>query len=215
MLDDYSSHRLTTAWNDVLPTLVHHSGRPACVSLASLGPGAAALTERKPIQTEIDGGKGSGIASLPSKPGISRISDDWYMTRIAYSEHPGTVSEGEVFYPSGLPRPQRRLHSSLASSSIYYTPRNLTRSRFPPATHGYSIHLLLTAAHPHSSYPFTLDAYMRDVTQSFVDLQILAEKRWNLSSTCSDRNASILPWHILAVSFMSNYSLAAALPAFD
>ena len=147
--------------------------------------------------------------------------DDHRAVRVSFATHPIPVYEDGGGEPVAwsVPRLRRPLLHALASSTTYFVPRQpkptlTTTARTTPASSrvaSYSVHLLLTVAHPASSCTFSLSRHFADLASSFVHLQTLTKHRWSISESDGD-DVDVLPWHLAAVCVMSSSRFDAYLP---
>ena len=176
--------------------------------------------ETTAVQEAMPSIRKTGAGSGAKQPDFVYL-DDHRAVRVSFVTHPSPVYEdtGGGTDAWSLPRLRRPLLHALASSTTYFVPRQ----RQAPTTTtartvsdssrlaSYSVHLLLTVAHPASSCNFPLSRHLADLASSFVHLQTLTKHRWSISESDGD-DVDILPWHLAAVCVMSSARFDAYLP---
>lgn len=133
----------------------------------------------------------------------------------SFANHPVAVYEEAAPPSKAFPIPfvPPRAYYALSSASIYFV------DKLTPVIDGYSTFLsddvprrsprsyafyyLLTVTHNGSTYPHSLARHMRDVAQSFVDLQALGRERWSLCH----RSIEVYPYHLAAVLLLARYDI--------
>lgn len=178
------------AWTESLPGLTASANRPTHVTLGCSGENLP-LSRATPPEGQSDG-RQEGL-----------FCSDTSIT-VTFAEQPTAIYESFDMALSGLPKARKRAYFALTSSWLHYCTKQVIQGQLP-AIRSYSYHILLSCAHPLSSYPHILSAHLRDVTKSFVDLHTLAQERWSLDD--NESQDSCLPWHLGVIRLLSDFEL--------
>lgn len=208
-------------WHELIQTCIPSLVHPAMVTISSVTPTTGVTFEWKASAADIRDDVARSSFRLSTSNNVQAV-DGQERAYVYHAPYPCAVhQEQSSDSVIGLPQPRSKLYYSLASSSVYYpepmclstSESRIQEDRCSPAS-SYKIDLLAVGTHALSTYNRQLSSHMIDVTQSFVDLYVLAKHRWSLNyATEHPHGVGKLPWHLVAISTMPNFMLDSLLPS--